>query len=375
MKTETGTPPYNGGAGGGGGGSGYMDDEFYEDTGELQMPRENKATVTLARIPDWLYDHIASWDELSLMQGNDNDQIEIGEVLALPPNNSYDRKLEEASKKPGPQAASNAAQKAPAGSAKSPSMRVFLNKDWHKQTGLPTAYEINGQSVNDTMLRNTYIFTEKDLPGYKANGVGQNKPASFGAGAVQDPKARVSKPRSRYRRAIPKETALIGSVTDQYLAKPLNTREFIEFDRKRTKTAVLGRNAHTEIIEQHVDEVTTMNNLQDRFSSFIRPTNKPKSQQNKYARMPQNELIDMLHSMFDDYKYWSMKAIKAKVKQPEAYLKETLPKIAELVKSGYFASNWKRQEMFARASRHDASGDVTVKPEEEDDDEEMEDVV
>lgn len=367
MKTEAGASPYSGG------GSGYMDDEFYEDTGELQMPRENKATVTLARIPDWLYEHIANWDDLSLMQGNDNDHIVIGEVMALPPNNSYDRKMEEASKKPGKQQASSAAQTPPQGPAKPPSMRIFLNQDWHAKTGLPTAYEINGQSVNDTMLHNTYIFTEKDLPGYKANGVGQNKPASFGA--VQDPKARVSKPRSRYRRAIPKETALIGSVTDQYLAKPLNTKEFIEFDRKRTSAAVVGRNAHTEIINEHVDEVTTMNKLQDRFSSFIRPTNKPKSQQNKYARMPQNELIDMLHSMFDDYKYWSMKAIKAKVKQPEAYLKETLPKIAELVKSGYFASNWKRQEMFARPSRHDASGDATVKPEEEDEDEEMEDVV
>ncbi|KAK3208514.1 hypothetical protein GRF29_77g968077 [Pseudopithomyces chartarum] len=367
MKTEAGTPPFTG--------SGYMDDEFYEDTGELQMPRDSKSTVTLARIPDWLYEHIANWDELALMQGSDEDPIVLGEVLALPPGNAYDRKQDESGNAPGNKPTNSAAQKTPTGPAKPPSMRIFFKKEWYAKTGLPTAYEINGQGANDLMLRNTYIFTEKDLPGYRANGVGQNKPGSFGGGAVQDPKARISKPRSKYKRAIPKETALIGSVTDQYLAKPLNTQEFISFDRQRTKAAVLGRNAHTEIIDQHIDEVTTMNNLQDRFSSFIRSTNKSKSQQNKYNRMAQNELIDMLHSMFDEYKYWSMKAIKAKVKQPELFLKETLPKIAELVKSGYFASNWKRLEMFARPSKHDAAGDDTVKMEEDDDDDEMEDVL
>ncbi|KAF1975240.1 hypothetical protein BU23DRAFT_552647 [Bimuria novae-zelandiae CBS 107.79] len=360
MKTEAGTPSFNG--------SGYMDDEFYEDTGELQMPREGQNHVMISRIPDWLYEHISNWDELA--QGNDNDKIELGEVLVLPPNNSYDGK-DDADKTTGSNVGQN---KKLTGPSKPPSMRFFLSQAWHAKTGLPTAYEINGQSVNPTLLNNTYVFTEKDLPGYKANGVGQNKSGSFG-GAVQDPKARVTKPRSKYRRAIPKETALIGSVSDQFLVKPLNTKEYITFNSQRTKAAVLGKNSQTEIVDRHVDEVTTMNKLQDHFEGFIRSANKPRSQQNKYNRMPQNELIDMLHSMFDDYPYWSMKAIKTKVKQPEAYLKETLPKIAELVKSGNFASTWKRLAMFNRSSKHEGMGDDTVKIEEEDDEDDMEDVV
>lgn len=343
-----------------------MDDEFYEDTGELSLPREDsKKHVMLARIPDWLYEHISNWDELS--QGNDSDQIVLGEVLSLPPNNAYDHNKDQSKngKKP---------QNQPQGATQPPSMRVFFNNTWCEKSGLPTAFEVEGQSVNDTILNNTYIFTEKDLPGYKQNGVGQNKPGSFN-GAVQDPKARISKPRSKYRKAIPKQTALIGNVNTQYLAKPLNTAEFITFNNQRTKTAIQGRNSRTNILAESVDEVTVMNNLQDQFTSFIRPTNKPKSQQNKYARLPRNELLDILHTLFDEYRFWGMKALKAKTRQPEAYLKEVLPTIAQLVKSGPYASNWTRQEMFNRGSLHEGKGDDTVKLEEEDDEEEMEDVV
>lgn len=345
-----------------------MDDEFYEDTGELQMPRDNRNSIILSRIPEWLYEHISNWDELT--EGDDNDQIVLGEVLSLPPDNPYDKNQDNAA------SGKKATQQTPSGPPKPPSMRIFMNKQWHEKTGLPTAFEINGQSVNKVQLQNTYIFTEKDLPGYKANGVGRNKPGSFNS-VVQDPKARINKPGPKYRRAIPKETALIGSITDQYVSTPLNTKEFIDFNSQRTKHAVLGRNTRTEIIDQHIDEVTAMNKLQESFTSFIRPTNKNKSQQNKYNRMPQNELIDMLHSMFDDFKYWTMKAIKAKVKQPEAYLKETLPRIAEMVRSGTFASTWKRQETFNmnRSLGREEVGDSTVKMEDDDEDDEMEDVL
>ncbi|KAL1604066.1 hypothetical protein SLS60_005658 [Paraconiothyrium brasiliense] len=358
MKTEGGSPSF--------GGSGYMDDEFYEDTGELSLPREGEKHVMLARIPDWLYAHISNWDELA--QGNDNDQIVLGEVLSLPPDNAYDKSKNQP--KNGKQS-----QNQPQGPPVPPSMRVFFNNTWREKSGLPTAFEIEGQSVNDTMLHNTYIFTEKDLPGYKQNGIGQSKPGSFG-GVVQDSKARITKPRSKYKRAVPKQTALIGNVSTQHIAKPLNTAEFIAFDLQRTKTAIEGRNSRTEILPGTVDAITAMSKLQDHMTDFIRPDKKPKSQQNKYARLPRNELLDILHGLFDEYRFWGMKTLKAKTRQPEAYLKEVLPSIAQLVKSGPFASNWTRQDIFSgRTSANEGRADDNIKIEDEDDDEEMEDVV
>lgn len=63
-------------------------------------------------------------------------------------------------------------------------------------------------------------------------------------------------------------------------------------------------------------------------------------QQQKFARIPENVLLDRLFGCFSDYRYWSMKALRQKLEQPESYLKETLEKIAVLGKSGRFASQW-----------------------------------
>jgi transcription initiation factor TFIIF subunit beta len=69
-------------------------------------------------------------------------------------------------------------------------------------------------------------------------------------------------------------------------------------------------------------------------------TSGPRPQQQKFARMPENELFDKLYQCFREFKYWPMKAFRAKLQQPESYLKETLDKIAVLGKSGRFASMW-----------------------------------
>jgi transcription initiation factor TFIIF subunit beta len=56
--------------------------------------------------------------------------------------------------------------------------------------------------------------------------------------------------------------------------------------------------------------------------------------------MPENELLDRLFVCFRRYKYWSMKALKAELQQPEAYLRDVLDKIAVLAKTGTFATQW-----------------------------------
>lgn len=66
-----------------------------------------------------------------------------------------------------------------------------------------------------------------------------------------------------------------------------------------------------------------------------------KPQENKNARIAQDQLLDKLFACFKEYRYWSLKALKDRLQQPESYLKDTLGKIAELVKSGPFALNYK----------------------------------
>lgn len=56
--------------------------------------------------------------------------------------------------------------------------------------------------------------------------------------------------------------------------------------------------------------------------------------------MPQNELLDLIYQCFREYRYWPFKNLKARLRQPEAYLKQTLEMVAHLVKSGDFAMTW-----------------------------------
>lgn len=67
---------------------------------------------------------------------------------------------------------------------------------------------------------------------------------------------------------------------------------------------------------------------------------KPRPQENKTTRMPQNELLDLIYQCFREHKYWPFSALKARLNQPEAYLKQTLEMVAHLVRSGDFAMTW-----------------------------------
>lgn len=94
--------------------------------------------------------------------------------------------------------------------------------------------------------------------------------------------------------------------------------------------------------------------------------------------MPENELLDRLFRAFSEYNYWSIKALKAQIPQPEVYLRATLDKVATLNKTGRFANQWCLRDGF-RASAEAAPEAPQVEDEDEDEEDEedvkMEDVV
>ena len=59
--------------------------------------------------------------------------------------------------------------------------------------------------------------------------------------------------------------------------------------------------------------------------------------------MPKNELMDRIQACFREYKYWPFKALKAKLQQPESYLKEILLEVATLVRQGPHNMTWRLQ--------------------------------
>ena len=71
---------------------------------------------------------------------------------------------------------------------------------------------------------------------------------------------------------------------------------------------------------------------------------KIKRQENKAIRMPQNELLDRIFEMFIPYEYIPLGRFKQDLNQPEAWLKETLDKVAVLVKGGRFNLTYKLRD-------------------------------
>jgi len=79
---------------------------------------------------------------------------------------------------------------------------------------------------------------------------------------------------------------------------------------------------------------------------------KPKQAKGSFermARMPRNQLLDNLFTLFQEQSRWGVRVLREKTQQPEAYLKETLSQIAFLHKSGEFNGLWELQENYRSA--------------------------
>jgi transcription initiation factor TFIIF subunit beta len=58
------------------------------------------------------------------------------------------------------------------------------------------------------------------------------------------------------------------------------------------------------------------------------------------ARMPRNELMDLLFPLFRDSEHWSIRDLRNRTRQPEAYLREVLQEIGFLHRTGSAANMW-----------------------------------
>ena len=64
------------------------------------------------------------------------------------------------------------------------------------------------------------------------------------------------------------------------------------------------------------------------------------------ARMPRNQPLDQLSSLFRETPRWSIRPLREKTQQLKAYLKEVLAEIAFLNKSGEHNGLWELKEVF-----------------------------
>ncbi|KAH9481083.1 Transcription initiation factor IIF subunit beta [Psilocybe cubensis] len=120
------------------------------------------------------------------------------------------------------------------------------------------------------------------------------------------------------------------------------------------------------------------------FGDLIRTKPKPaKGAFERMARMPRNQLLDALFSLFRESPRWSIKPLRDKTQQPEVYLKEVLQEIAMLHKSGEYNGLWELKDVFKEEGSMKAenvpltagtSGDVKMEDDDDDDDDEDDDM-
>jgi len=279
--------------------------------------------VYLARVPAYVWE---AWSKL-----DDDAEIQIGTVRVhgdAPPQGYPDQRA----------------------------MSMLLSPNIAQHQTVPKEYDLK---MVDSAVKNTYVFTEKDLPGFKSKSKAKFDAASANMPSrltrLKDNKAGPKQPfdpnkrfQPYFRKAIPKRTCLAGKVAHEVNAIAVINEESDRLLAMRTLEAMRPK-AGTKFLSDDLGDINhtliqpgTIK-ASETFGGFIKTKgttagNRPQLQ--KAARMPQNELLDKIFDCFRKYNYWSMKALRAELEQPEAYLRETLEKVAVLAKSGRFATQW-----------------------------------
>ncbi|KAK9446956.1 transcription initiation factor IIF, beta subunit-domain-containing protein [Limtongia smithiae] len=301
------------------------DSDVYEDSGDLDL-HELNTKVWLVRMPKFLRD---KWMEM------DSDGQDLG-TIRLRQDNTND-------------------------------IRLILS-DSPATFDLPHEYKL---AITNQNVSNTFVFTEQNLArfnngkaatGQANGGVGGSAagggsavlaggrpsaaPMTAGQAGVDSSRGGRFSSKRRYqpynRVNIPKKTALVGTVFHEcsLAVSPTdkNYKNFLAQRRKLTEAA--PREQVTLLTEiPGITAALAGPNMKDSNSMFMRAQKRDKEriQEGKAARISRNELLDLLFKLFEDYDYWTMKGLRERTRQPEAFLKEVLGAIAILNKKGPYA--------------------------------------
>lgn len=295
-------------------GGNLNDIDEYEDDIDLTFPAPDSQSW-LVRVPEDLW---TQWNEV-YNEVEDDQPIEIGKMRI------YDQ---------------------PNHDVKTQKIELRLHAGVPQHQKITKNYDLQ---VTTEGYSNVCVFTEKDLPGHKAPGFGRNKSTVQQGSRPTGIPSRAERygRNGRSKSAIPKQTALAPKIQHEAVANPHMDDEYLEkFSKQWEKhKAPKDKVAFIPGIDRGLIPGNNTGSYQGlkAFSTTSRPRDKKAAaarSKDKAVRMDRNDLIDALQRCFRRYRYWSMKALRAELKQPEAWIKEVLEGIAVLVRSGDFAMNY-----------------------------------
>ncbi|KAH7270220.1 transcription initiation factor IIF, beta subunit-domain-containing protein [Fusarium redolens] len=340
------------------------EEDLYEDAGDLEFYDKNAGAfeqLYLARVPRYMWE---AWSKLTERLGDD-DEIQIGTLRTWneqKPDGSADTKL-----------------------------RMLLSANCPEHQVLPREYDLVVQEHN---VSNHFIFSEEDLPGFKARSKARQEAANAGIpasllrqkqgnsnGAERPSYDRRSRYQPYYRKAVPKKTKIFGKIHYDVRVEPHGKDEeervlqqkILDAEANKSKVRIISRHAASAVVNPGTTRAAEFG---DSFIKNIAGTAKPKKGEVfKAARIPENQLLDLIFECFRQYQYWSVKALRQKLQQPEQYLRQVLEKIAVLNKSGRFANQYCLSDAYRDKGGAEAQEAAAETVDDDDDDAEMEDVL
>lgn len=178
-----------------------------------------------------------------------------------------------------------------------------------------------------------------------------------------------------------------ASVGHQWQVQPTLTQKWARNIDERNREANAPKRQLIQIDDgsSQIKKIASGAGHLGNFSNLVKQKPKPPPGQfERAARIPKNELLDMLFKLFKTQSHWPMKVLRERTKQPVDYLKETLEEIATLHKSGPHTNKWSLQPSYAQQfGAPEETSTATAGPsvidadsdEDDEDDLEMEEVV
>jgi len=233
--------------------------------------------------------------------------------------------------------------------------RMFVEVPATDGSGAPDVYELDMQNQD---VENQVVVAER----------------------LKDPSAPASRART---------TIMTGKVKHECNLRPVFSDRYRERIRSATVAAEpKKRTILMEKVAQGTQGKMAMNRLTSGvstvagFAELAKPKQKQaKGQFERMARMPRNQLLDMLFSLYTERAYWPIRGLRERTQQPEAYLKDVLQEIASLHRSGEHNGMWELKPEFRAGAKSEATeqlykmegGDTSMYDQQEDEEEEEED--
>ncbi|KYK55514.1 transcription initiation factor iif [Drechmeria coniospora] len=354
------------------------EDDLYEDAGDLEFydntgPGRQFETLYLARVPRYMWD---AWLKMADRLGDD-DEIQIGTLR------TWNEPVPDASIEGGTRDVTK--------------LRMLLDAKCPEHQELPREYDLE---ILDRDVHNHFIFSEQDLESFKAKNKERADASAAGIplallrqkqAASGDQSSGPQRPtydrRNRYqpyfRKAIPKRTKIFGKISYDVRVEPRNLQEeerllaqkLLDAENSKSKLQIISRNSASAIINPGT---ATAAQWSGNFIKNAPVQVKPKKGEVfKAARIPKNQLLDLIFDCFRQYQYWSMKALRQKLEQPDSYLRQVLEEVAVLHKSGRFANHYGLSDAYKDKGGSEAKEEAAEAADDGDDDdgEEMEDVL